>query len=142
MTAIMGRRMDEGARPTMPSSEEYDDLQAEVETLDERPEAAARSLEKTMQATAKPVEAKSTEDASAARSGSGHVRVTGPQLPPGIAFARVVKCIGIARGNLVGAVQVAEKNYPDDPPIANILKAAVAAGSTTNQPWAGALVSS
>lgn len=140
MEAIMAKAMDEGRSTDEAERTEFDDLEAENETVDGDLKRY-RGLEKTMQASAKPVEAKSTDDASASRSGNGHVRVTGPQLPPGIAFARVVKCLGIARGNLVGAAHVAEKNYPDDPRIGNILKAAIAAGSTTNTAWAGALVS-
>ena len=141
MAAIMKGAMDGGRATDDAEQQEFDELHVDVERLDKDLQRL-RIVEKTMVQEAKPVsngEIKTAEDASKARG--GHISVKGPNLPPGIRFARVCKAIGIARGNLVGAVQVAESLYPDDVPIHNILKAAVAAGSTTNQPWAGALVS-
>jgi HK97 family phage major capsid protein/HK97 family phage prohead protease len=141
MAEIMQKAVDEGRSTDEAEREDFDTLEAEVETLDGDLKRF-RALEKSMKAKAQPVsngEIKTAEDASNARA--GYIRVKAPDLPPGIRFARVCKALGIARGNLVGAVQVAESLYPEDTPIHNVLKAAVAAGSTTNQPWAGALVS-
>jgi HK97 family phage major capsid protein/HK97 family phage prohead protease len=141
MGAIMQKSIDEGRSTDDGEQTEFDDLQSEVERLNADLKRL-RTLEKLNVADAKPIsngEVKTVEDGSNARG--GHIQVKMPDLPPGIRFARVVKSIGIAKGNIVGAVQVAEAMWPDDKPIANILKAAIAAGSTTNQPWAGALVS-
>src|SRR5688572_12431492 len=63
-------------------------------------------------------------------------------LPPGIGLARYVLCkmAAVASGGVVSAVEVAKQRYPDDPRIQLLLKAAVAAGTTTDATWAGPLV--
>jgi HK97 family phage major capsid protein len=141
MGAIMQRSIDEGRSTDDSEQTEFDDLQSEVERLNADLKRL-RVLDRMNLAEAKPItngEVKSVEDGSNARG--GYIHVTPPPAPPGIRFARLVKCMAIAKGNSVGAVQVAEQLYKDDQPVINILKAAIAAGSTTNQPWAGALVS-
>jgi len=66
----------------------------------------------------------------------------------GIRFARMCQAIAASRGNYMQAQEIAKHNWPDDRDIANVLKAqsfgvtraAVAAGTTTDPAWAGALV--
>ena len=62
------------------------------------------------------------------------------QLPKGVEFARYVKCLAAARGNRWEALEMAKANYPQHPRIATVLKAAVAAGTTTDATWAGPFV--
>lgn len=70
----------------------------------------------------------------------------------GILFARFVKCLGAARGD-IGTALAFSKNYPDSPqitqvlkamqvglPLEQVLKTAVAGGTTTDATWAGPLV--
>jgi HK97 family phage prohead protease len=77
------------------------------------------------------------------RSGEGRVIVTraAPKLAPGVAFARVIRCIGLAKGNTMQAEQIARNVYKDDHRIANILKASVVAGGTMSGNWGANLVS-
>lgn len=62
------------------------------------------------------------------------------KLDKGIAFARYVKCMAAARGSRMEALEIAKSQYPNMKPLHNILKAAVAGGTTTDSTWAGALV--
>jgi HK97 family phage prohead protease len=62
------------------------------------------------------------------------------QQAKGLAFAQVVKCLGMAKGNLMHAFELSKLHYKSDRRIQNILKAAVAAGTTTNSTWAAPLV--
>lgn len=74
--------------------------------------------------------------------GRGRVIVTraAPKLDPGIAYARVVRCIGLAKGNVMQAEAIARNIYKDDARIGNILKASVVAGSTISGTWGANLV--
>lgn len=141
---LMQKTIDSGETLSAEENEEFETLQTEVGALD----GNIKQLE-TLQANqmkkATPVTVKANaEDAAgeAAANRGGHARV---QLMPattekGIAFARLAKCIGLNKGNLDAAAQMAERNYPEDKRISNILKAAVAAGTTTGTTWAAPLV--
>lgn len=135
-------------------ADNYDELEREIETIDKQLERE-RKLERFNVASAKPVvpsETKTVADGAAARG--GYVRVRGPELPKGIPFARVVKCLGLAQGNRAGAAEIAEQLYGDDQRIVDTLKAAarggelsdlvvkasVPAGTTTETTWAAPLV--
>jgi hypothetical protein len=91
-----------------------------------------KDSEARSKAAAKPVAAGTQEDASASR---GHQVITlKKQLPPGIRFARAAMCVAASKGSRGDAVELAKEQYPDDPGIAQFVKAAVGAG--TGQ-WAG-----
>jgi HK97 family phage major capsid protein len=75
------------------------------------------------------------------------------QLEKGIMFARYVKCLGAAKGDVTQAYMMAKQHYPDTPQIAQVLKAglyggtletllktAVPASTTTDSTNAGPLV--
>lgn len=68
-----------------------------------------------------------------------NITVEPKKEPPGIPMARVVKCMGMARGNMHLAEEFARQAYPDDQRIGNVIKAAVVAGSTASGNWAAAL---
>ena len=133
--------MEEGRSTDESEQEDFDTLEREVDLLDGDIKRYG-ALEKINRAKAVPVvanEVGTPQDGAAARG--GYVQVKAPELPPGIRFARVAKCIAMAHGNLGDAARVAEQMYSHDQPIVNILKAAVAAGTTTDATWAGNLVS-
>jgi len=60
--------------------------------------------------------------------------------PKGSSFTRTAMILAKAQGNLAVAESLAEKHYKDDAVVNGIVKAAVAAGSTTVAAWAGNLV--
>lgn len=61
-------------------------------------------------------------------------------LEKGIRFARYAMCLAQARGNIHMAKAIAENQLKDDDVVNAVLKAAVAAGTTTDAEWAGNLV--
>jgi HK97 family phage major capsid protein len=76
-------------------------------------------------------------------------RIEVVQAGKGIRFARLCQAIAASNGNFMQAQEIAKQQWPDDRDIANVLRAqafgitraAVAAGTTTDPAWAGALVS-
>lgn len=61
---------------------------------------------------------------------------------PGIEFARFAMALGMAKGNLPQAVEIAKTRWGTESQIVTALKGAVAAGSTTSDTWAAPLVDS
>jgi HK97 family phage major capsid protein len=59
---------------------------------------------------------------------------------PGLAMARFVQALAVAKGNHFAAAEVAKMMFKDDERISLALKAAVAAASTTDSTWGGPLV--
>jgi HK97 family phage major capsid protein len=68
------------------------------------------------------------------------VITTKSNAPKGSAFTRTAMILAKAKGDLSLAKSLAEAHYKDDAVVNGIVKAAVAAGSTTVAAWAGNLV--
>ncbi|MFS1539309.1 MAG: phage major capsid protein [Candidatus Phlomobacter fragariae] len=134
---IMNKAAEEGRTLDAEESENYDNLTAEIKSVDAHL-SRLREMEETQIKTAKPI---STEKSflDAARSRAGVVKAD-EQLAPGIEFARYVKCLASAKGNVNQALEIAKSKYPEQPRLQNVLKSAVSAGTTTDLKWAGALV--
>lgn len=128
MEAAEGRTLD------ATESEEFDTITDEIkatETHLKRLEA----MEKSTIANAKPV-----DDVSGMRERTSSITVKStPNLPKGTAFTRFVIAQCRAKGNLVQAAEIA-KQWKDTPQVEEVLKAAVAAGTTTDATWAAPLV--
>jgi HK97 family phage prohead protease len=115
-----------------------DGLVAELKSIDDHLKRL-RLVESLKASTAKPVQSVETErKASDARS---PIIVKNTQkLEPGIRFARVAKCVGMAKGNMMQAEQIAIQRYSQDDAVVNTIKAAVAAGANVSSNWAEDLV--
>lgn len=139
MRELMGLAGDEGRTLTDVEAEEYDGLESEVKTIDEHL-VRLRSLESQVVATATPVSVKSVETQAKAAEvrGGGVITVKKPELPKGIAFTRFAIALMRARGEL-GVAQNIAKQWKDTPEVELVLKAAVAAGTTTGTGWAAEL---
>ena len=121
---------------------------AELEAIEEQKTAVRKNiqllesqLEESRQ-KAKAVKGNSPEEAAASRSkeyAAMEASRTKPMTPPGIGFARAVKCIANAKMNGGDAVSYANEVYKDDPRIAAFVKAAVPAAVTSTPAWAGDL---
>lgn len=139
MGEIMTKAGETGETLDQASSQEYDTLVDEVKTIDghiTRLKAhEAYMVSKGVAVT--PAAGANPEDGSAARGGVISVK---SNLPKGVEFARYVKCLAAARGSRSEALDIAKTHYPDMPRLHTVLKAAVAAGTTTDATWAGALV--
>lgn len=130
MSTIMQKAITEGRTLTVDESTEYDGLAAEVKAYDDHI-ARLQAFEHVQASKAVPV-------LTTARM--PHVEVKAPELPPGIEFTRYAMALAAAKGDPGRAAEIAKKRYPDQVRIQNVLKAAVAAGTTTDPTWAGALV--
>jgi HK97 family phage major capsid protein/HK97 family phage prohead protease len=137
MNELMQAAAEAGSTLDAAQSEDYDTLEAENKELDKHLARAARH-EATMKTLAKPVNGDSPEKASAARG--GHVVTIKDNLPAGIEFARYAMCLASAKGFPSVALEIAKERYPDQGRVHHVLKAAVAAGTTTDVNWAGSLV--
>lgn len=143
MTEVMTVAGDKGITLDAAETEEYDGLEADVEEIDKHL-VRLRRLEKSMVATATPVPPHrlngDNERQSSDARGGVVVSIGKDHLAPGIEFARYAMCLAAAKGFTPQALAIAETRYPDQTRIHTTLKAAVAAGTTTDPTWAGALV--
>lgn len=143
MAEIMKSAGEEGLTLDAEQTEEFDNLESEVEAL-EKHISRLQKMEKAMVKTAKPVsdDLRNTADATAAIP----VRAKNTQkLEPGIAFARAAKCLALSHLEHTNAVDIAKSLFNgQDQVIAAtqrlVRKAAVAAATTTDSTWAGPLV--
>lgn len=142
MDELLKKSVEAGETMSAEDDEQYETLKVELETVSKHIKRLEEHAKIDME-SAKPVDSedgKSFDGASASRGGSP-IRVERNVAKNGIALAQMVKCIGRAQGNYFGALQIAESAGESlDPRVKNVLKAAVAAGSTSNSTWAGNLV--
>lgn len=137
---IMAKAAEEGRTLDEAESEEYDGLQAEVKSVDGHL-VRLRDLEKAQASKAKPVEAdKVNSFAKGADFRDNAVIRVERNLPKGTAFTRYAIALARSKGNLMQAQEIAKGWEDSTPEVATVLKAAVAAGTTTDPAWAGPLV--
>jgi HK97 family phage major capsid protein len=133
----------EGSTLDEPQREEYTTLEREVETIDEHL-PRLRKLEKMNQLSATPITpTTSAATASELRGGSTTttpiVTVT-PNVPKGTAFTRMAMAIAAGGGDSYKSIDLAQrKEWDNTPEVEMMVKAAVAAGTTTDSTWAGPL---
>lgn len=137
MTEIMSKAATEGTTLDAAEQEEYDGLEADIEQIDGHIKRL-KVLQKSLAGSAKPAEGQNSEQGSASRGGS-RIEVKGINLPKGTAFTRYAKALAMSKGNLMMAAEVS-KQWTDTPQVETVLKAAVAAGTTTDTAWAKPLV--
>jgi HK97 family phage major capsid protein/HK97 family phage prohead protease len=139
MLAIMEASGEKGETLDETQQQEYDGLGTELKSIDEHLDRL-RQAEKLAAASAKPVNGNTPDDGTASRGAGGPIVTSMKRnLPPGIEFTRYAISLIQARGNPEMALRIAENRYPDEQRVLNVLKAAVAAGTTTDPTWAGAL---
>ena len=122
MESIMSKAADEGSTLDVDQQEEYDGHEQDVAAIDSHLKRL-RSLEK---ATATPklteVYGDTSKHATDSRGGEKIIVKTQPKLEPGIEFARLVKALGMAEGNMVQAHVIATNRYGEDSNAAGTLK--------------------
>lgn len=119
--------------------EEFDGYMQDNEAIDGQLKRY-RALERSSIATAKPVAGDSAKAASVSRLPGSGIQVR-RELPKGTIFTRLTaaKIVSKMDGNM-SAVDYANAKFGDTPEVAEILKAAVAVGNTTDTNWATPLV--
>jgi HK97 family phage major capsid protein/HK97 family phage prohead protease len=137
MTAIMTKSADAGATLDQAETDEYDGLEADLKAIDAHL-VRLKALEATTIAKATPITAKNPEEASLQRSGVPIISVKS-NLAPATAFIRYVQALAVSRGSTLQAVEYAKRWHDSTPEVELVLKAAVAAGTTTDATWAGPL---
>lgn len=115
---------------------EYDGLETDNQKIDKHL-VRLRAQEEANKKAATPVNGKTPESAAAARSGIITVK---PNLPPGTGFTRYAMALAASRGSRMEAAEYAKRWEKDTPEVAMVLKAAMAAGTTTDSDWAAPLV--
>jgi hypothetical protein len=117
---------------------EYDDLSAEVKDIVksiDRYEGLSIAL-----GTARPVVSKGATPNEAGTTRAPRIEVKDKELPKGTRFARMVKCLAMAKGVNSEAYAIAKARYADDGALLTVMKANVAGGTTDHATWAGPLV--
>jgi HK97 family phage major capsid protein len=137
MTAIMTKSAEAGATLDQAETDEYDGLAAELKAIDAHL-VRLRDLEATNVAKATRITAATAEEGSAQR-GTLPVISVKSNLAPGTAFIRYVQALAVSKGSTLQAVEYAKKWHDSTPEVELVLKAAVAAGTTTDATWAGPL---
>jgi HK97 family phage major capsid protein/HK97 family phage prohead protease len=120
-------------------AKEDDSLQGQIQSLKAHVDRL-KTLEKDLIQKAAPVTADNTSDGRrAAETRSGAI-VVKSALPPGTAFTRYAMALAATRGNVMQAVEYSKRWAHETPEVERVLRAAMAAGTTTDADWAAPLV--
>lgn len=136
-TELMEKAGEEGRSLDATESEEFDTLTDEI-TATETHIKRLETMEKQAIATAKPVTDVSGMQERGQRSAAIVKSVKNEE--PGIGFAKFALAMYAGKGDVSSAKAFAEHKFSDDVRLQGIMKAAVAAGTTTDPTWAGNLV--
>ena len=136
MAELMDASAESGETLDAECAQEYDDLKGEVKSIDEHLNRL-RDMEKLAVKSAADVTNATTTKAS--ESVRTVAAVKGNNLPKGTAFTRYAMALMAGKGNLMQSAEIA-KRWDDTPQVETVLKAAVAAGTTTDASWAKPLV--
>lgn len=137
MTAMMTKSAEAGATLDQAETDEYDGLAAELKAIDAHL-TRLQALEATTVTKATPITAATPAEASLQRSGVPIITVKA-NVPPGTAFVRFAQALAVSKGSTLQAVEYAKRWQDSTPEVELVLKAAVAAGTTTDATWAGPL---
>jgi len=135
---IMTKAADDGSTLDAEQEEQFDGNQADIDAIDKHL-VRLRAMEKMAISKAVPAAGTNTEDAGKTRGGT-RIEVKGVNLPKGTAFTRYAMALARSKGNLMQAAEIAKQWGDSTPQVETILKAAVAAGTTTDTTWAKPLV--
>jgi HK97 family phage major capsid protein/HK97 family phage prohead protease len=137
MTAIMTKAAEGGATLDAAETVEYDDLADELKSIDAHL-VRLQALEATTITKATPITAGSAVEASRQRAGLPVITVKA-NVEPGTGFIRYCQALAVSKGIPMQALEYARRWHDSTPEVELVLKAAVAAGTTTDATWAGPL---
>lgn len=142
MESLMVKASDDGRVLTTEESEEYDTLVGEVKAIGEHITRLS-AHEAAMVQRAAVVETSAASSAGGAGSAinlPGNVLSVKRNLEKGIPFTRYVTALARAKGNIMQALEISKVWDKETPEVGIVLRAAVAAGTTSDTTWAGPLV--
>lgn len=142
MDAIMDAAAEKGETLDADAKEKYDTLVGEVKEIDDHI-VRLKAAEERNVAAAKAVVGVSEKAAGESR-GSIPVVHAKRNVEKGIIFTRLLgaKYAAYKSNGMITPLEVARNKFGDTPEVEAIIKAAVAAGSTTDSTWASPLVES
>jgi HK97 family phage major capsid protein/HK97 family phage prohead protease len=141
MNEIMQKSADEGRTLSETESQEYDAAEGEVGSIDAHL-VRLTTLEKSQVTNATRVNVQVGNEQGNGidiRRGADIVNLKS-NLPKGTGFTRLAIALMRAKGNLMQAHEISKGWDESTPEVGRFLKAAVAAGTTTDPTWAGPLV--
>ncbi len=137
MSAIMDAAGDAGSTLNAEQEQEFDTLDAEVKAIDVHLGRLGSMAD--LASKAAPVNQEATTKAADDSRRYATVKAA-PALPKGTLFTRSVIAKAVAKGSYSDAVEVVKQRWPDHADEINmILRAPVAAGTTTDSTWAAPL---
>jgi len=142
MAEIMDLAAAEGATLDAAQQEEFDTLELDIKAIDEHLRRL-KTVEAQIVKSATPVNGENTQRASVTRAvgaGPNPIITIRGNLPKGTAFTRYAIALARSQGNLMQAVEIAKSWHDTTPEVESVLRAAVAAGTTTDPVWAAPLV--
>ncbi len=142
MGEIMQKGGEGGRTTDAAEQEEFDGLSGEVDAIDADLKRF-RAVERTQAASARPVnstQVKTEAEAAAVRSNTLAPVTVKAAIPKGTAFTRFAMALMAGKGNLMQSAEIAKRWADQTPEVETVLKAAVAAGTTTDASWAKPLV--
>lgn len=149
MTEIQEKAAGENRSKDEAEREEFNTLRDEIKSIDDELKDLGdlEKLQVTKATRITPpegdddsVEDEEPEEVGARMRSSGRRIQLKEKLAPGVEFARFAMCLGVAKGNLMHAHEIAKSRFPNSPRVVNVLKAAVSAGTTSDPTWAGPLL--
>jgi len=139
MTAMMEKAATDGRTFEEDETETYDTLKAEVDKIDQHI-LRLKSHEKMQVAKAAAIAAGVGTDPARASQARGGITIVRSNLPPGTGFTRYAMALAACGGRRGEAMEYSKRWKDSSPEVEVILRAAVAAGTTTDADWAAPLV--
>ena len=139
MVEIMSKSAEKGVTLDENDTNEYDKLKADVGACDAHLTRLGE-LEALQVKAATPITRPTSITEGSAIRASMPVITVKANVPPGTAFMRAACATLVCKGNFNEAAEYAKRWDDSTPEVALYLKAAVAAGNTTDAAWAGPLV--
>jgi len=143
MTALMDAADEKGEALDTEQDTKWTEFKAEVDQLDKHI-GRLQDMERISVTRAAPVRGADPAEAAASRGGgTTAIHVRQREIEPWRPFVRFVLAQARAQGNLMMAAEIAKSNeqwMAESPEVAEMCKAAVAVGTTTDATWAGPLV--
>lgn len=137
-TAVVMKSIDEGRTADHAEQEATETLGAEIKEL-EKQIVMVKGLIESDAATAKPIDGTTEQKGVESRQAPAVISVRGHEKP-GIGFAKFALAMLAGKGEISAAKGFAEHTYGNDKRLQSVMKAAVAAGTTTSPTWAGNLI--
>lgn len=137
MEDILSKATEEGRSLDETEQSAFDECKSQIEGYDKQIDNC-EDMEKLLIKSAQSVDNASAGGSSAADAGSSRI-VVQRNLPKGSSFTRYAMALAAAKGNTLAAAEIAKSRWKDTPEVEQVLRAAVAAGTTTDTTWAAPL---